>query len=49
MDFEKYLDEMTEKNEKIKFTDLELIFKNLKSLFEKRVLLLIGKHSKNKI
>ncbi len=36
VNFEEYLDDLTEKNEKIKFTDLELIFKNLKSLFEKR-------------
>ena len=36
INFEEYLDDLTEKNEKIKFTDLELIFKNLKSLFEKR-------------
>ena len=27
---------LKKKNEKIKFSDLELIFKNLKSLFEKR-------------
>ena len=36
MNFEEYLDDLSEKNEKIKFSDLELIFKNLKSLFEKR-------------
>ena len=34
--FEKYYDDLNEKNEEIKFSDLELIFKNLKSLFEKR-------------
>ena len=36
VNFEEYLDDLNEKNEKIKFSDLELIFKNLKSLFEKR-------------
>jgi len=34
--FDKYYDDLNEKNEEIKFSDLELIFKNLKSLFEKR-------------
>ncbi len=34
--FDKYYDDLDEKKEEIKFSDLELIFKNLKSLFEKR-------------
>ena len=34
--YESYLDDLNEKKENIKFSDLELIFKNLKDLFEKR-------------
>ena len=34
--FENYHDDLNEKKIDLKFTDLELIFKNLKSLFEKR-------------
>tara|TARA_B100000424_G_scaffold249869_1_gene224132 strand:+ start:104 stop:754 length:651 start_codon:yes stop_codon:yes gene_type:complete len=34
--FENFLDDLTEKKENLKFSDLELIFKDLKSLFEKR-------------
>ena len=34
--FEKYSDDLNEKKESLKFSDLELIFKDLKSLFEKR-------------
>jgi len=34
--YEKYHDDISEKKEEIKFSDLELIFKNFKSLFEKR-------------
>jgi len=34
--FDKYHDDLYEKKEEIKFSDLELIFKNFKSLFEKR-------------
>ena len=36
VDFEDYYDDLENKKEEIKFSDLELIFKNLKSLFEKR-------------
>ena len=36
VDFDEYLDDLTEQSEKIQFSDLELIFKDLKSLFEKR-------------
>ena len=36
VNFEKFFDDLNEKKENIKFSDLELIFKNLKSLFEKR-------------
>tara|TARA_B100001057_G_scaffold371549_1_gene375639 strand:- start:4168 stop:4815 length:648 start_codon:yes stop_codon:yes gene_type:complete len=34
--FENYYDDLKEKKENIKFSDLELIFKDLRSLFEKR-------------
>jgi Lon protease-like protein len=34
--FDKYYDDLKEKKEEIKFSDLELIFKNFKSLFEKK-------------
>ena len=34
--FDNYLHDLSQKKEDIKFSDLELIFKNLKSLFEKR-------------
>tara|TARA_B100001057_G_scaffold127976_1_gene126961 strand:+ start:2000 stop:2650 length:651 start_codon:yes stop_codon:yes gene_type:complete len=34
--FENYYDDLENKKENIKFSDLELIFKDLKSLFEKR-------------
>ena len=34
--FDNYLDDLSEKKEDLKFSDLELIFKDLKSLFEKR-------------
>ena len=36
VNFEKFFDDLNEKKENIKFSDLDLIFKNLKSLFEKR-------------
>ena len=49
INFENFFDDLNEKNENLKFSDLELIFKDLKSLFEKKVLLLIGKLLKNKI
>ena len=38
VDFEKFNDDLNEKSEDLKFTDLELIFKDLKNLFEKGVL-----------
>ena len=34
--FDKYNEDTSEKNNEIKFTDLELIFKNLKSFFKKK-------------
>ena len=34
--FEKFQNDLNDKKEELKFTDLELIFKDLKSLFEKR-------------
>ena len=36
VNFNDYLDDLSEKKENIKFSDLELIFKELKHLFEKR-------------
>ncbi len=36
INYENYLHDLDEKKEDLKFTDLELIFKNLKTLFEKR-------------
>jgi Lon protease-like protein len=36
INFEKFYNDLTNKKEDLKFTDLELIFKDLKSLFEKR-------------
>ena len=36
VDFKNFYHDLDEKKEEIKFSDLELIFKNLKSLFEKR-------------
>ena len=36
VDYSPYLNDLENNNEDLKFTDLELIFKNLKSLFEKR-------------
>ena len=36
VNYEKFFDDLNEKKEDIKFSDLELIFKDLKSLFEKR-------------
>tara|TARA_B100000035_G_C20899006_1_gene508501 strand:- start:229 stop:876 length:648 start_codon:yes stop_codon:yes gene_type:complete len=36
INFEDYLQDLSEKKEELKFSDLELIFKDFKSLFEKR-------------
>ncbi len=36
VNFKNYIDDLDEKKEDLKFSDLELIFKNLKTLFEKR-------------
>ena len=36
IDYNKFLDDLNDKKESIKFSDLELIFKDLKSLFERR-------------
>ena len=36
VNFESFYDDLTDKKEDLKFSDLELIFKDLKSLFEKR-------------
>ena len=36
VDYENFVDDLNHKSENIKFSDLELIFKDLKSLFEKK-------------
>ena len=36
VNYKNYIDDLDEKKEDLKFSDLELIFKNLKALFEKR-------------
>ena len=36
INFEKYIHDLSDQKENLKFSDLELIFKDLKSLFEKR-------------
>ena len=36
VDFERFEDDLNDKKEQLKFSDLELIFKDLKTLFEKR-------------
>ena len=47
--FENYLDDMNDKKENLKFSDLELIFKDLKNLFEKRGFIINWKNLKNKV
>ena len=37
VDYKMYLNDLNEKNENLKFSDLELIFKDLKTLFDKKV------------
>ncbi len=44
VEYDDYLNDLSDKKEELNFSDLELIFKDLKSLFEKKVLLSIGKH-----
>ena len=41
--------DLEEKKEQIKFSDLELIFKDLKSLFEKRGFIINWKELENKV
>ncbi|MDC0940097.1 ATP-dependent protease, partial [Candidatus Pelagibacter sp.] len=36
VDFKRFEDDLNDKKEQLKFSDLELIFKDLKTLFEKR-------------
>ena len=36
VNYEKYLEDLENKKENLKFSDLELIFRDLKSLFEKK-------------
>jgi Lon protease-like protein len=40
VNFDDYLNDLSEKKENLKFSDLELIFQNLKQLFEKRGLII---------
>ena len=44
VDYTKYMNDIDNENQDLKFSDLELIFKDLKSLFEKKDTSLIGKH-----
>ena len=43
VDFKEFYDDFDEKKESLKFSDLELIFKDLKSLFEKKGFIINGK------
>ena len=47
INFENYHEDLNDKKEDIKFSDLELIFKDLKSLFEKRGFIVNWKALKN--
>ena len=49
VNFENYYKDLDSKKENIKFSDLELIFKDLKSLFEKRGFIVNWKALKNKV
>ena len=44
VNYNDYLNDLSDEKEEINFSDLELIFKDLKSLFKKEVLLSTGKH-----
>ena len=44
VNYQNFANDLNDEKEKLNFSDLELIFKDLKSLFEKKALLLIGKH-----
>ena len=48
VNFKNYQHDLIDQKEDLKFSDLELIFKDLKSLFEKEDLLLIGRPLRNK-
>ena len=43
VDFKNFYQDLEDKKENLKFSDLELIFKDLKSLFEKRGFIKIGR------
>ena len=47
IEYEKYIHDLSEKKEDLKFSDLELIFKDLKSLFQKRGYIINWKALKN--
>ena len=47
VDYTKYIDDLNNEKEDIKFNDLELIFKDLKSLFEKKGFIINWKELKN--
>ena len=49
VNFENFYHDLNEKKEELKFSDLELIFKDLKSLFEKRGFIINWKDLKNKV
>ena len=44
VDYNDYANDLSDEKVKLNFSDLELIFKDLKSLFEKRGFISIGKH-----
>ena len=47
INFEKYYDDLIDKKEDLKFSDLELIFKNLKTLFERKGFIINWKELEN--
>ena len=49
INFSNFFEDLENKKEDIKFSDLELIFKDLKSLFEKRGFIINWKALKNRV
>ena len=49
INFEKYQNDLSLQKEKLKFSDLELIFKDFKSLFEKKGYIINWQSLQNKI
>ena len=48
VDYRKFFQDLSDQKEDLKFSDLELIFKDLKSLFEKRGFIINWKALENK-